>query len=170
MKARRDALAGAAEFVLATERCGVIATVGMLEVEGGASNVIPGRVKLTLDVRDASDARRRQAVRRLRAQAQAIAKRRGLKLVWTPVQETAAVRCDEALGKKLARGVARQGLKVLRLPSGAGHDAAIMAGITPVAMLFIRCAGGISHHPDESVRAGDVRVALEVMLGFIEDL
>lgn len=170
MNARHDALTGAAEFVLAAEHCGVIATVGVVEVESGASNVIPGRVNLTLDVRDADDSRRKRAVRRLRTQGQTIAKRRGLKLVWTPVQETAAVYCDKALRRCLEQCVARQGLDVIKLPSGAGHDAAIMASITRAAMLFIRCAGGVSHHPDESVRLGDVRIALEVIIDFIGSL
>ena len=170
MDGRRDALAGAAEFVLAAERCGVTATVGILEVEGAASNVIPGCVNLTLDVRDAKDAHRRRAVRGLRAKAKAIAQRRRLDLNWTPVQETCAVACDRSLTRCLARCVARQGLEMVELSSGAGHDAAIMASVTPAAMLFVRCAGGISHHPAESVRARDVRVALEVMVAFIQEL
>jgi allantoate deiminase len=170
MGARRDALAGAAEFVLVTERCGTLATVGILEVPDAASNVIAGSAHLTLDVRDASDSHRKRAVRRLRRRAAAIARRRDLKLVWTPVQETAAVACDKSLTRILARSVSRQDLELIKLPSGAGHDAAIMARITRTAMLFIRCAGGISHHPDESVRVRDVCVALEVMLDFIQEL
>ena len=59
---------------------------------------------------------------------------------------------------------------VIELPSGAGHDAAIMAKITPVAMLFVRCAGGVSHHPDESVRSEDVGIALEVLTDFVQSL
>jgi len=170
MDLRHDALAGAAELVLATERCGVTATVGKLEVAPGASNVIPGIVSLTLDVRDQNDARRLAAVRSLHAQANAIAKRRGLKIVWTPVQQTAAVHCDKTLTRIFSKCVARRGLEVLKLPSGAGHDAAALSVICPVAMLFVRCKGGISHNPAESVKTADVRVAVEALSDFIMQL
>jgi allantoate deiminase len=170
MDLRHDALAGAAELVLATERCGVTATVGKLEVAPGASNVIPGIVLLTLDVRDQNDARRLAAVRSLHAQANAIAKRRGLKIVWTPVQQTAAVHCDKTLARIFSKCVARRGLEVLKLPSGAGHDAAALSVICPVAMLFVRCKGGISHNPAESVKTADVRVAVEALSDFIMQL
>jgi allantoate deiminase len=170
MDARRDALAGAAELVLAAERCGVVATVGVLDVKGAASNVIPGHVHLTLDVRHEMDSRRRRAVRRLLATAQAIAKRRRLKINWAPVQENATVACDKSFSRQLAACAERMGVEVVKLPSGAGHDAAVMAGITPAAMLFVRCTGGISHHPAESVQASDVQVALEVMVAFIQEL
>jgi allantoate deiminase len=170
MNLRHDALAGAAELVLAAERCGVTATVGKLEVAPGASNVIPGIVSLTLDVRDQNDARRLAAVRSLHAQANAIAKRRGLKIVWTPVQQTAAVHCDKTLTRIFSKCVARRGLEVLKLPSGAGHDAAALSVICPVAMLFVRCKGGISHNPAESVKTADVRVAVEALSDFIMQL
>ena len=170
MNLRHDALAGAAELVLAAERCGVTATVGKLEVAPGASNVIPGIVSLTLDVRDQNDARRLAAVRSLHAQANAIAKRRGLKIVWTPVQQTAAVQCDKTLTRIFSKCVARRGLEVLKLPSGAGHDAAALSVICPVAMLFVRCKGGISHNPAESVKTADVWVAVEALSDFIMQL
>jgi len=170
MNLRHDVLAGAAELVLAAERCGVTATVGKLEVAPGASNVIPGIVSLTLDVRDQNDARRLAAVRSLHAQANAIAKRRGLKIVWTPVQQTAAVHCDKTLARIFSKCVARRGLEVLKLPSGAGHDAAALSVICPVAMLFVRCKGGISHNPAESVKTADVRVAVEALSDFIMQL
>jgi allantoate deiminase len=170
MELRRDALCGAAEFVTAVERCGVTATVGQIAVEPGASNVIPGRAVMTLDVRHARDARRRAAVLRLHATARAIARRRGLVLAWTPVQHTDAVRCHPGLTRLLASSVARQGLEVLRLPSGAGHDAAALAALCPVAMLFVRCKGGISHHPDESVKTSDVTIAIGVLADVIQTL
>ncbi len=167
MNLRHDALAGAAELILATEGCGVLGTVGKLEVAPGASNVIPGHATLTLDVRDQNDACRLAAVRSLRAKAQAIAKRRGLKLTWTPVQQTAAVQCDKTLTQIFSKCVAQRGHEVLKLPSGAGHDAVALSAICPVAMLFVRCKGGISHNPAESVKGGDVRVAVEVLADFI---
>ena len=167
MTLRRDALAGAAALVLAAEHCGALATVGQISAAPGASNVIPGHAALTLDVRDPDDSRRLAAVRSLRAKAQAIAKRRGLKLTWTPVQQTAAVQCDKTLTQIFSRCVAQRGLAVLKLPSGAGHDAAALAAICPVAMLFVRCKGGVSHNPAESVKTADVRVAVEVLAEFI---
>jgi allantoate deiminase len=170
MNLRRDALAGAAEMVLAAERCGVTATVGKLEVAPGASNVIPGKAVLTLDVRDQNDKRRRDAVKSLQTKARAIAKRRDLKLVWTPVQENGAVQCDKGLTDIFAKCVAHRGLKVLKLPSGAGHDAVAISRICPVAMLFVRCKGGISHNPAESVKTADVRVAIEVLADFITNV
>jgi len=167
MNLRQDALAGAAELVLAVEGCGVLGTVGKLEIAPGASNVIPSYAGLTLDVRDQSDSHRLAAVRSLHAQAKAIAKQRGLKLTWTLVQQTAAVQCDKTLTQIFSKCVAQRGLKVLKMPSGAGHDAAALSAICPVAMLFVRCKGGISHNPAESVKTADVGVGVEVMADFI---
>jgi len=170
MNLRHDALAGAAEFVLAAESCGITATVGKLEIESGAGNVIPGKVLLTLDVRDQNDSRRLSAMRSLRMKSNAIAKRRGLKIIWTPVQQTAAIQCDRTLTQIFSRCVAQHGLEVLKLPSGAGHDAAALSAICPVAMLFVRCKSGISHNPAESVKTADVRTAIEVLSDFIQTL
>ena len=172
MNLRQDALAGAAEFILAVESLAkkqsrLVATVGKAEVAPGASNVIPGCVRLTLDVRDQSDSRRLAAVQSLHTKAKIIAKQRGLKLTQTPVQQTAAVQCDKTLAQIFSRCVVQRGLEVLKLLSGAGHDAVAISAICPVAMLFVRCKGGISHHPAESVKAADVRVAVEVLSDFI---
>lgn len=170
MNLRHDALVGAAELILAAENCGALATVGKIEAAPGASNVIPGKVLLTLDVRAQNDVRRLAAVRSLRMKANAIAKRRGLKMIWVPIQQTAAVQCDKQLTQIFSRCVASRGLDVLKLPSGAGHDAAAISAICPVAMLFLRCKGGISHNPAESVKMADVRVTIEVLADFIQTL
>jgi allantoate deiminase len=172
MALRRDALCAAAEFVLAAEKlalktAGLVATVGQIYTEPGASNVIPGEVQLTLDVRHANDARRHAAVKQLRGEASAIARRRRMKLNFESVHEAGAMDCCLQLSALLAQAVGRYQKEVLRLPSGAGHDAAVMARITPTAMLFIRCKGGISHHPNESVSVCDVRVALKVLNDFL---
>jgi allantoate deiminase len=172
MKQRRDALCAAAEFVLAVERhaqksTGLVATVGQINAEPGASNVIPGEARLTLDVRHPTDARRLLAVRQLRRQALAIARRRKTRLTFEHVHEAGAINCSPKLTTLLAQAVRQHQKAVPRLSSGAGHDATIMAAITPVAMLFIRCKGGISHHPDESVSATDVQVSLEVLNDFL---
>lgn len=167
MELRQDALCGAAEVILAAEKLGVTATVGECGVVGGASNVIPGRVVFTLDVRDASDAKRRAACAKLRRSAAAAAGRRGLELDWEVVQETATSAMDRELTGILARAA---GPQVLKLPSGAGHDAAVMARVCPAAMLFVRCKGGVSHHPDEAVTTADVAVALDVLTRAVLEL
>ena len=167
MNLRRDALAGAAELVLAAESCGITATVGKLEVAPGASNVIPGHAVLTVDIRHQSDARRLAAVKSLHTKAHAIAKRRGLKLLWQPVQENGAVPCDKTLTQIFSKCVANRGLKALPLPSGAGHDGVVLSQICPIAMLFVRCKDGISHNPAESVKTADVKVAIEILANFL---
>jgi allantoate deiminase len=156
LRGRRDALTAAAEWVLAVEGTG---TVGRLEVEPGARNVIPGRAAMTLDVRDADDGARRASYGALRERAAEIAGRRGVALEWTDGGDHPAVAMDERLSE--AWGVAT------RLPSGAGHDAAMMASIVPAAMLFVRCAGGISHNPAESVDEADVAVAIDTLERFL---
>ena len=167
MKLRRDALCAAAEFTLAVEGCGVVATVGQIDAQPGASNVIPGRVTVSLDVRDLGDAKRDAAVVALIKRARTIARRRGVRLIWTPIQQSASVTCDAALSALLSEAVAELQPRVLALPSGAGHDAVAVSILCPVAMLFVRCKGGLSHHPDESVKTADVGVALTVLRDFI---
>jgi allantoate deiminase len=147
-----------------------VATVGEIAVEPGAANVIPGRVTASLDVRHPDDAARERAVAAMREHAARIAAARGLEAVWDEVQSTPAVRGAPDLTEHLAAAAAEAGHDAPLLTSGAGHDAAMMAAITPVAMLFLRCAGGVSHHPDESVRADDVEAAIEVTTRFVERL
>jgi allantoate deiminase len=148
----------------------VIATVGQLTVEPGASNVIPGHVALSLDVRHPNDRRRRAAVTSLQGAAKKIAQRRGLRLTWTPLRETASVRCDPQLTRLLAGAIARQGLDVAKLPSGAGHDGAALSVLCPIAMLFVRCRGGVSHNPAESITRADAEQAIAAMARFIADM
>jgi allantoate deiminase len=167
MTLRKDALCGASDFILAVERCGITATVGQIEAKPGASNVIPGSVTLSLDVRHLDDARRDAAVRSLRQRAKAITKKRGLRLSWTPIQQTASVACDPHLTTLLKSAVAQCQPRVIVLPSGAGHDAAAIAAICPVAMLFVRCKGGISHNPAESVKTADVANAISALRDFV---
>ncbi|MGH2560239.1 MAG: allantoate amidohydrolase [Thermomicrobiales bacterium] len=172
MNPRQDALCAAAEFVLAVEstarqRSGLVATVGQLVVEPGASNVVPGRVALTVDVRHPEDTERDAACATLKDQAAEIVHRRGIEIAWRVVQSSPAVACDAEITKALAHAVEAAGHPVHRLPSGAGHDAVALSTITPVAMLFIRCKGGISHHPSESVSAEDVVTAIDVLDRFL---
>ena len=166
MHLRQDALCGAADVVLAAEKTGVLATVGQCDIENSASNVIPGRVAFTLDVRDVQDAKRRAACAKLRQFAGVVARRRGLKLLWEIVQETPTAAMDNKLTTVLCKAAGHAPL----LPSGAGHDAAVMSKVCPAAMLFVRCKDGISHHPEESVRERDVAVAVDVLTRAVLDL
>jgi allantoate deiminase len=173
MRLRRDALCAAAEFVTAVEAVardqeGAVATVGELEIEAGAGNVIPGRVTLSLDVRHAADPARETVGTRLRDRAGAIADARGLELEWEVVQETPGVGCSPQLTELVAEAVAASGHPVVRLPSGAGHDAVMLSLIAPTAMLFVRCGGGVSHNPAESVMVGDVAAAIDATTRFLE--
>ena len=175
MDLRRDALPAAAELILAVEHVGratpgLVATVGAMMVEPGASNVIPGLVRLSLDVRHAEDDVRGQTVTALKRRASEIAAARALEIEWVVVQENPAVPCDPRLTATLEGAVADAGVPVVRLPSGAGHDGVVMATVAPVAMLFVRCAGGISHNPAESVAPGDVAVAIDVLDRLLERL
>jgi allantoate deiminase len=172
MSLRRDALTAAAEWILAAETLarehdGLVATVGRLTLEPGAGNVIPGRVQLTLDLRHAEDLVRVRAGAELRRHAEVIASSRGVEVEWSS-HETAAVSLSPALTERLAEAVAACGLPVVRLPSGAGHDAAIVSMIVPAAMLFVRCAGGVSHNPAESVTVQDVAAAIAATTQFLE--
>jgi len=132
--------------------------------------VIPGAATLTLDVRHQTDATRQAGVVALHTLAQKIARLRKIQLRWQPVQQTPSVHCSPPLTRLLAHAVRHHEPRSVALPSGAGHDAAVMAGLTPTAMLFIRCKEGISHHPDESVKPADIAVALGVMIDFVRQL
>jgi allantoate deiminase len=163
MYLRQDALAGAAQWIGLVEReavaAGVVATVGAIAAEPGAANVIAGAARATLDVRHARDDLRLRAVERILSGAREIAIQRGLSVEWEQRldQSAVAMQCDE-----LERAVQAAGYPVHRMTSGAGHDAMILARKVPVAMLFVRSPGGISHHPDETVREEDVAAALAV--------
>jgi allantoate deiminase len=175
MNLRHDALAGASEWIGTVERearavPGAVATVGRVNVSPGAGNVIPGSVATSLDVRHATDAVRRGLVTRLLHCAEQIAASRCLKVSWEQRLDQAAVAMDSVLVQLLERAVAITGRPIHRMPSGAGHDAMIVARRMPAAMLFLRSPGGISHHPDESVLAEDVDAALEVGMRFLEEL
>jgi len=175
MHLRHDAIAAAAEWItkveaLAVKSEGLVATVGKLAVQPNAGNVIPGLAELSLDVRHVHDSVRRAAVDDLVEQAQAIATRRGLLLEWTTKMEEPSVPMDERLTALMTTAIESAGFPVKTMSSGAGHDAMIMAGRMSTAMLFLRSPGGLSHHPDESVREEDVEAALRVGEKFLQRL
>jgi allantoate deiminase len=172
MPLRRDALAAAAEWISSVESLarrteGLVATVGQIQVEPNAGNVVPGSARLSLDVRHSQDEVRLSAVKQLLASALAIAGRRGLKLEHAGLLEQASVPMDERLTALLGVAIEAAGFPLKRMPSGAGHDAIVMAPALPTAMLLLQSPGGISHHPDESVRLEDVQAALEVGREFL---
>ncbi len=173
MRLRHDALTAAAEWIqkvetLALATDGLVATVGKVVVEPNAGNVVPGSVKVSLDVRHAIDSTRKEAVEKLIESAEAIAARRGLKVSRTRQLDQPAVPMDERLTSFLADAIEAVGLPVKHMPSGAGHDAMVMATRVPTAMLFLRSPGGISHHPDEAVLEEDVEASLGVGRKFLE--
>jgi len=175
MHLRRDALAGMAEWIGAVEReagatPGLVATVGRIGVEPGATNVIPGTARASLDVRHAADSARKPAVERLLECGGQIAARRGLGFSCSWQLDQPAVAMDPGLSQMLECAIAAAGYPVHRMMSGAGHDAMIVARRMPAAMLFLRSPGGISHHPDEAVLEGDVTAALSVAIEFLEQL
>jgi allantoate deiminase len=173
MNARHDALAAAAEWIGAVEReagrtSGLVATVGRLGVAPGVANVVPGGTVASLDVRHVDDGVRVAAVDRLLASADALAASRGIGVHARRLVDQAAVPMDPALLRLLEASVARGGLPVHRIASGAGHDAMILASRMPACMLFLRTPGGVSHHPDEAVLEDDVAAALAVARRFLE--
>ena len=172
MDLRRDALAGAAELIVAVERTarafdGLRGTVGWVEVRPGGTNVVPGLASLSLDLRHQLDWVREHAVAHLLTVADRAAADRKLTFRVDRRQDHPAVPTDPELTHLLADAVRTSGIETKRLVSGAGHDAAVIAGIAPTTMLFLRSPGGISHHPDERVEPADVRAALAVMVRWL---
>jgi allantoate deiminase len=172
MHLRRDALAAAAEWITAVEALarrtdGLVATVGRVSVEPNAGNVVPGLVQVSLDVRHPHDETRGSVVEELVTTAGTIASSRGLTLERTDRLDQPAVPMDERLTAFLTGAIESAGYTVKAMPSGAGHDAMVMAARVPTAMLFLRSPGGISHHPAEAVLEEDVAAALKVVREFL---
>jgi allantoate deiminase len=176
MSLRRDALAAAAEAALAVEAiCAagpgdLVGTVGRIQTTTAAFNVIVGGAEIGIDLRAATDETRDAAARSVRAAIQAIAARRGVGIEIAVLQTLPASPCDPRLMAHMRAAVETVGVRPLTLVSGAGHDAMTMAALTPTAMLFIRCAGGISHNPAESVTAADADIACRALTAFVERL
>jgi allantoate deiminase len=175
MVSRRDALVGAAECITAieefcrTDAGGLVGTVGYIDARPGATNVIPGFVSFTIDIRAPTDTHRERAVADIVRAIEAIAKRRALALQLDVTHENRTVPCAPWLKAQVAEAVAGEGFPVFELPSGAGHDGMAMIDIADIAMLFVRCRGGISHHPDEHVDLADADAGARVLLRLIEN-
>ncbi|WP_312042873.1 allantoate amidohydrolase [Erwinia sp.] len=176
MTHRKDALAAAAEWMVFIEQAApkhgpqLVATVGTLQCQPGAVNVIPGEVALSLDVRGPEDRALAELLSELLTQAEAIALRRGLSFSAETYYQIPATRCDTKLQAVLSQAVTAVQGRSLSLPSGAGHDAIAMAERWPVGMLFVRCDRGISHHPAESVRTEDVAKAVRAWTTAVSEI
>ncbi len=172
MALRRDALAAAAQWISEVERFALdhtqlVATVGQLEVLPGVGNVVPGSVRASLDVRHPSDASRHAAVAILLTKAEAASNIRGVRVSAETRMQQNAVPLDYALTARLSEAATRAGYTAKPMFSGAGHDAMILAQHVPTSMLFLRSPGGLSHHPDETVREEDVEAAIATALEFV---
>jgi len=173
MNLRRDALAGAAECALAVERVArshpeLVGTVGRFEARPGAINVIPGEVMFTVDVRAPQDSLREHAVAQIRSEIESVSRNRKLTSEIESLQHFGVTTCAPRLIERMERAVASQGFRVRRLPSGAGHDGMALGAITEICMLFVRCKGGISHSPLESITREDAAAGVRVLMNFIE--
>ena len=173
MNLRHDALAAAAEWITAVERRaqsipGLVATVGSVEAEPGATNVIAGEARVSLDVRHIADNIRTRAVEELIREAEQIAGPRGLSLRNNTLLDQLAVPMDPFLTALCEEAIRKAGCEPHLMASGAGHDAMILAEKVPSAMIFLRSPGGISHNPRESVLLEDVAKALESGLHLLD--
>jgi allantoate deiminase len=175
MGMRHDALTGAAEIILNIEKVArehaadrMVATVGRIEAFPGATNVIPGRVGFSLEVRSTTDELRRGAIAQVRKDAQFVATGRKIEVTFEPFHETDTAACAPELQDLFEQAIADLGFRTTRLPSGAGHDAQVMARLCPAAMLFVRCRGGISHNPAEYASPADMGLAVAALIRFIE--
>ncbi len=174
MGLRRDALAAAAECVLAVERVGrselnLVATVGRIEALPGAINVIPGEVRFTVDARAPVNDQRERAYEALTAEIGAVAKRRSLEHRIERLHDHPVTACAPWLMQQLDRAVGAEGIALRRLPSGAGHDGIAICAIADIAMLFVRCKRGVSHNPAEAIDRADAAIATRVLLRFVEN-
>jgi allantoate deiminase len=176
MPLRRDALAAAAEAIVEVERIcadgppGLVGTVGHVSASPSAFNVIAGAAEIGVDIRAPSGRERDAAAGAVVAAIEALAARRGIEVRIQKLQSLAAAPCDPHLTDLMEAAVAGVGVEPMSLVSGAGHDAMAMGKLAPTAMLFVRCAGGISHHPAEAVDPADVTIACRAMAGFVERL
>ena len=174
MLLRRDALAGAAETISLAERLAretkgeVVATVGVLRIPNAAGNVIPGNVALIVDIRSGSDAARHKYVETFKTEVRALAERRHLGVTMTDTRNVPTTPCDANLQQGIADAIRAVGGEPVSLVSGAGHDGMAMAKLCPIAMIFVRCRGGISHNPAEYASPADMGLATAALIKFIE--
>jgi allantoate deiminase len=174
MRLRRDALTAAAEMALAIEarargEADLVATVGRFDVWPDATNVIPGHVQFSIDVRSPDDARRAAALADLEARITAIAASRDVRISIAKPHDANAFACDPSIIADLKKAVEAIGVPPRLLPSGAGHDSMVMGKLCRAGMLFVRCKGGVSHNPLESITVEDCALGLKALTRFVRD-
>jgi allantoate deiminase len=172
---RQDALLGASDLICYIEKIALqnkplVATVGKLTVSPGASNVIPGLVTGTLDIRDLNVERKQKAIDAILTESERIAESRGLQMKFEQVMEADPVYCNEEIIRLIEESISERSGGVVSLVSGAGHDAMAMTDVTNVAMIFVRCKDGLSHHPDEFVTVEDMGAGAEVLYSIVTKL
>lgn len=170
MGARHDALLTAARFIEAVNRVVTsqpgrqVGTVGQIEALPGAANVVPGRVNLSLEIRDLEMAKIDRLFEAIAAEGVALGNQNGTSVTLDQYYESKGAPTDERIRRFIAESAAELGLTSMRMPSGAGHDAQSIAQIAPVGMIFIPSEGGISHSPQEYSRPEDVVAGVNVLL------
>jgi allantoate deiminase len=175
MPLRRDALTGAAECILAAEALAnshapLVITVGKIQVHPGASNSVPQSANFTLDLRHPENSARHQALEEIRKTFSMIANKRSLRFDWQPVQDNDATPCEPEMTRQLQDSMEAITGSRRMLASGAGHDGVAVSKICPIAMLFIRCRDGLSHHPDEYASPEDIATSIEILTHFLKSL
>ena len=174
MAGRHDALAAAAECILlieqrATGEPELVGTVGRIEAGPGAVNVVPGLARFTVDLRAPADDRRAAALADLLTGFDAIARRRGVTLVATKTHDAPSMPCAPWLADQIRDAIEGEAVSLRSLPSGAGHDGMAIGAIADIAMIFVRCKGGISHNPAEAITAADAETGARVLARFIRN-
>lgn len=170
MPDRHDALLAAARLVLAVnevvraEPGRQVGTVGQLGVTPNAPNVVPGLVRLTIELRDLSPAKVARLERSIETRAAAIARETRTEIAIAPLSHHEPAICDPRMMEEVERAAAAMGLRTMRLPSGAGHDAQMMARLAPMGMIFVPSIGGLSHSPRERTRWDDCARGAAVLL------
>ncbi len=176
MELRNDALCAASEFVLTVEALGnkhkenLVATVGKIKSKPNISNVIPGLVTHSLDIRSSDNAILQQMTKLLYDKASEISEKRNVAFEWELMQSNPSVVCDKDLKETLSKSIEKHAKKLIEIPSGAGHDAVMISKVAPVSMMFIRCKEGISHHPSEYVSSEDIQESIKVLYDFVHEL
>jgi allantoate deiminase len=170
MRERHDALAASAQTILAIEEIcgsraeqGVVGTVGDIAPQPGAPNVIAGSCTLTLDLRAPDDHARHGALDDIRVRLAHLALRRQVKVELSVIDEKETVRCSPWLIEIVTKAAEDRGIQPMLIGSGAGHDAAVMASLTDIGMIFVRCRGGVSHNPEEDVALEDIEAGLNLL-------
>jgi N-carbamoyl-L-amino-acid hydrolase len=171
MDRRQDALLAAANLIIAVNKVATgvpgrqVGTVGRIKAEPGAPNVIPGKVVMSLELRDLSADKIDSLFQQIVKESELIAENTGTKISFDPIEATAVPSpTDPSIKKIIAEAAEELGLSYLLMPSGAGHDAQNMAKITPTGMIFVPSIGGVSHSPKEFTHAKDVANGANVLL------